>query len=89
LSKENNSRTRQAKDTLKRAISTRGYTVFLSETKAEFRAIIDRLRERAVPIKRNLSASLECCCCIWYTELIEGTHAHELNLGWIRLVLQM
>jgi DNA sulfur modification protein DndD len=78
---------RQAKDTLKRAISTRGYTIFLSETKAEFRAIIDRLRERGelpTGIKRQFVGDLlnerRCIC---GAELIEGTHAHALVQSWM------
>lgn len=78
---------RQAKDTLNRAISTRGYTVLLSEATAEFRAIVDGLRERGelpTGIKRQFVGDLlnerHCIC---GAELIEGTHAHQQVQLWM------
>ena len=78
---------RQAKDTLNRAISTRGYTVLLSEATAEFRAIVDGLRERGelpTGIKRQFVGDLlnerHCIC---GAELIEGTHAHQQVQSWM------
>jgi DNA sulfur modification protein DndD len=52
---------KQAKDTLKRAISTRGYTVLLSDVTTEFRALIEHLRERGelpTGIKRQFVGDL-------------------------------
>lgn len=77
----------QAKDALKRAISTRGYTVLISEATAEFRAIVDGLREKGelpTGIKRQFVGDLlnerRCIC---GAELIEGTHAHQLVQSWM------
>lgn len=78
---------KQAKDALNRAISTRGYTVLLSEATAEFRAIVDDLRERGelpVGIKRQFVGDLlneQRCIC--GAELIEGTHAHQKVSAWM------
>jgi len=78
---------KQAKDILKRVISTRGYTVLLSDVNAEFRKIIDGLRERGelpTGIKRQFVGDLlEQQRCICGAELINGTHAHQLVSGWL------
>jgi len=78
---------KQAKDALKKAISTRGYTVFLSDVTAEFRSIINGLRERGelpTGIKRQFVGDLlNQRRCICGTELIEGTHAHHLVQAWM------
>jgi len=78
---------KQAKDALKRAISTRGYTVLLSEATANFRAIVDDLRERGelpVGIKRQFVGDLlNNKRCICGEELIEGTHAHQQVSAWM------
>ena len=44
--KVNQDNLKQSKEALKRAISTRGYTVLLSETTAQFRAIVNDLKQR-------------------------------------------
>jgi len=78
---------KQAKDALNRAISTRGYTVLLSEATAEFRAIVDDLRDRGelpVGIKRQFVGDLlneQRCIC--GAELLEGTHAHQQVSAWM------
>jgi DNA sulfur modification protein DndD len=78
---------KQAKDALKRAISTRGYTVLLSEATADFRAIVEDLRERGelpVGIKRQFVGDLlNNKRCICGEELIEGTHAHQQVSAWM------
>ncbi len=78
---------KQAKDTLKRAISTRGYTVLLSEATADFRVIVDDLRQRGelpIGIKQQFVGDLlNKQRCICGAELIEGTHAHEQVSAWI------
>ncbi len=78
---------KQAKDTLKRAISTRGYTVLLSEATAEFRGIVNDLRSRGelpTGIKRQfVTELLQRARCICGAELTEGTHAHELVQAWM------
>jgi DNA sulfur modification protein DndD len=78
---------KQTKDILKRVISTRGYTVLLSDVTAEFRKIIDGLRERGelpTGIKRQFVGDLlEQQRCICGAELINGTHAHHLVESWL------
>ena len=78
---------KQAKDALKKAISTRGYTVLLSEVTADFRAFVDDLRERGelpVGIKQQFVGDLlNKQRCICGAELIEGTHAHQQVSAWI------
>jgi len=77
----------QAKDALKRAISTRSYTALLSDARAEFRAIVDDLRKRGeLPggIKRQfVDDLLKKQCCICGAELIEGSHAHQQVSAWM------
>lgn len=78
---------KQAQDALKRAISTRGYTTLLSQTTAEFRAIVDELRFRGelpVGIKRQFVGDLlNKKRCICGAELMEGTHAHQEVAAWM------
>ncbi len=78
---------KQAKATLKKAISTRGYTVLLSEVTSDFREIVNDLRERGelpVGIKRQFVGDLlNKQRCICGAELIEGTHGHQQVLGWM------
>jgi len=78
---------KQAKDALKRAISTRGYTVLLSEATADFRVIVDDLRQRGelpIGIKQQFVGDLlNKQRCICGAELIEGTHAHQQVSAWI------
>jgi DNA sulfur modification protein DndD len=78
---------KQAKDALKRAISTRGYAVLLSEATTEFRAIVEDLRKRGelpVGIKRQFIGDLlEAQRCICGADLIEGTHSHQQVSGWM------
>ncbi len=68
-------------------ISTRGYTVLLADVTAEFRNIIDGLRERGelpTGIKRQFVGDLlEQKRCICGAELIIGTHAHQLVESWL------
>ncbi|HBL15077.1 MAG TPA: ATP-binding protein [Cyanobacteria bacterium UBA11162] len=78
---------KQGKDSLKRAISTRAYTVWLSEVTTEFRAIVQQLGERGelpVGIKRQFVGDLlKGQRCICGAELIEGTHAHQQVASWM------
>ena len=78
---------RQAKDVLKKAISTRGYTVLLSEATTEFRAIVDNLRERGelpTGIKRQFVEDLlKQQRCICGAELVEASHAQKLVQSWM------
>lgn len=78
---------KQGKDALKKAISTRGYTVLLSDVTAQFRAIVDDLRERGelpVGIKRQFVGDLlNKQRCICGAELLEGTPAHQQVSGWM------
>ncbi|MCP6760723.1 MAG: AAA family ATPase [Fischerella sp. CENA71] len=67
-------------ETLKKTISTRGYTVLLSETTLQFREIIQHLKQRGelTPgISREfLDNLLDSQRCICGAELHEGTHSH-------------
>ncbi len=78
---------KQAKEALKRAISTRGYTVLLSDKTVQFREIVDDLRERGelpVGIKQQFVGDLlNKQRCICGAELIEGTHAHQQVSVWM------
>jgi len=78
---------KQAKDDLKRAISTRGYSVLLPEVTTEFRAIVNDLREKGelpVGIKQQFVGDLlNQNRCICGAELIEGTHAHQQVAAWM------
>lgn len=78
---------KQAKDTLKKAISTRGYMVFISGVTKEFRSIVDDLREKGelpVGIKRQfVSDLLNEKRCICGADLVEGTHAHHQVSAWM------
>jgi DNA sulfur modification protein DndD len=65
---------------VKRQISTKGYTVFLTETSLKFKKLIEKLRERGeIPsgIKRQfVQQLLKNNVCICGTELIAGTSAY-------------
>jgi DNA sulfur modification protein DndD len=68
-------------EALKKAISTRGYTVLLSETTVQFREIIEDLKQRGEltsgisrEFLHNLLSSQRCIC---GSELQEGNHSHE------------
>ncbi|NWF61944.1 MAG: AAA family ATPase [Fischerella sp.] len=68
-------------EALKKAISTRGYTVLLSETTVQFREIIEDLKQRGEltsgisrEFLHNLLSSQRCIC---GAELQEGNHSHE------------
>jgi len=78
---------KQAKDTLKRVISARGYIVLLSEATAKFRGIVDDLRSRGelpTGIKQQfVKELLERERCICGTELADGSRAYELVQAWM------
>ncbi len=77
----------QATDALKRAISLRGYGVFLLDAAAEFKVIVEDLREGGSllsgiqrPFLSELLARERCIC---GAELIEGSEAHAEVSGWM------
>ena len=78
---------KQAREALKRAITTRGYTVFIADMAVEFRQVFDGLRakgELPMGIKRQfVEELLKRQRCICGTELIDGTHAHYEVNGWM------
>ncbi|HLO47831.1 MAG TPA: AAA family ATPase [Kamptonema sp.] len=78
---------KQAREALKRAITTRGYTIFLSDAVGEFRGIIEGLRARGelpTGIKRQfVQELLERQRCICGAELIAGTHACSEVSSWM------
>ena len=78
---------RDAKNKIKRAISSQGYKVFLSDVTAQFHSLIDRLRERGeLPsgIKQQfVQQLLNRQRCICGTELIEGTEYYQRVRDWM------
>ncbi|MEG3898538.1 MULTISPECIES: AAA family ATPase [unclassified Microcoleus] len=76
-----------ASDAMKRAISLRGYAVFLSEAAAEFEVIVGGLREKGSlfsgiqrPFLEELLAQQRCIC---GAELVEGSEACQNVTGWM------
>lgn len=78
---------KQAKDVLNKAIATRGYMVFLSEATAEFREVVEQLRQKGelpAGIKQQfVSDLLNEQRCICGADLIAGTHAHQQVSSWL------
>ncbi|NES20360.1 MAG: AAA family ATPase [Symploca sp. SIO3E6] len=78
---------KDAKETLKQAISTRGYTVLLTKAAGQFREIVDQLRQQGelpVGIKRQFVEDLlHQQRCICGTELIAGTDVHQNVQSWM------
>jgi len=78
---------KEAKEGLKQVISTRGYTVLLTNATAKFREIVDELRQKGelpVGIKRQFVGDLlNQQRCICGTELIAGTDVHEQVTSWM------
>jgi hypothetical protein len=77
----------QATDALKRAISMRGYGVFLLDAAAEFQVIFEDLRQKGELLsgiqRPFLSELLARKMCICGAELVEGSEAHENVSGWM------
>ena len=76
-----------ATEAMKRAISMRGYTVFLSDAAAEFTAIVGGLREKGEllsgiqrPFLEELLAQQRCIC---GAQLVQGSEACENVMGWM------
>ncbi|MEG4418776.1 AAA family ATPase [Microcoleus sp. LAD1_D5] len=76
-----------ASDAMKRAISMRGYAVFLSDAAAEFKVIVGGLREKGEllsgiqrPFLEELLAQQRCIC---GAGLVEGSEACENVSGWM------
>ncbi len=78
---------KQSKEALKRLISSRGYTVLLSDTTAQFRAIVNDLRQRGeltAGISREfVTELLSQQRCICGAELHEGNFACESVKNWL------
>ncbi|MEG4319265.1 MULTISPECIES: AAA family ATPase [unclassified Microcoleus] len=77
----------EASEAMKRAISGRGYTIFLSDAAAEFNLIFGNLREKGEllsgigrPFLEELLAQQRCIC---GAELVEGSEACENVSGWM------
>ncbi|TAG94353.1 MAG: ATP-binding protein [Oscillatoriales cyanobacterium] len=77
----------QATDALKRAISLRGYGVFLLDAATEFKAIVGDLRKGGSllsgiqrPFLEHLLATERCIC---GAELIDGSESHKNISTWI------
>ena len=77
----------QATDTLKRAISLRGYGVFLLDAAANFQVVFEELREKGELLsgiqRPFLSELLTRERCICGAELVEGSEARENVSGWM------
>ncbi|MBH8564429.1 AAA family ATPase [Nostoc sp. CENA67] len=77
----------QGKNKLRKITSTKAYTVFLSEATAEFRAILDGLRERGelpAGIKQQFVKDLlQQQRCICGTELKHATQPYSLVEAWM------
>ncbi|MEQ9371144.1 MAG: AAA family ATPase [Coleofasciculus chthonoplastes F3-SA18-01] len=77
---------KQAKDNLKRALSTRSYTVLLSPVITAFQSIVEDLRSRGelpVGIKQQFVQDLlHSQRCICGTQLQEGTPAYQQVAAW-------
>lgn len=78
---------KKTKEALKKLISARGYTVLLSETTAQFREIINDLKQRGEltsGISREfVNDLLNSQRCICGTELHEGNHSHIHVITWL------
>ncbi|MEH2235972.1 AAA family ATPase [Nostoc sp.] len=78
---------KKTKEALKKVISARGYTVLLSETTAEFRGIINDLKQRGEltsGISREfVNDLLNSQRCICGAELHEGNHSHTHVSTWL------
>ncbi|MEH2463926.1 AAA family ATPase [Nostoc sp.] len=78
---------KKTKEALKKVISARGYTVLLSETTAQFRGIINDLKQRGEltsGISREfVNDLLNSQRCICGAELHEGNHSHTHVSTWI------
>ncbi len=78
---------RQRKAVLKRAISARGYTMFLSEITTQFRSIVSNLRQQGdltAGISREfIDDLLTQHRCICGTELHKGTKFHKSVSSWL------
>jgi len=87
LKKTNQDSLKQSREILKRAISTKGYTVLLSETTAQFRAIVTELKQRGelkVGISQEfVSDLLNSQRCICGADLHEGDFAYESVRNWL------
>ncbi|MEC4817354.1 MAG: AAA family ATPase [Scytonema sp. PMC 1069.18] len=77
----NQNNLRDTKEALKKIISARGYAVFLAEPTAEFREIVNELKQRgeltsgiSKEFVHDLLNSKRCIC---GTDLREGTHSHR------------
>ncbi|MEH1830556.1 MAG: AAA family ATPase [Nostoc sp.] len=78
---------KKTKEALKKVISARGYTVLLSETTAQFRGIINDLKQRGEltsGISREfVNDLLNSQRCICGAELHEGNHFHTHVSTWL------
>lgn len=83
----NRDKLKQSKETLQRAISTRAYTVLLSETTTAFRLLVNDLKQKGeltTGISREfVSELLNQQRCICGAELHEGSHPHEAVKNWL------
>lgn len=78
---------KKTKEALKKVISARGYTVLLSETTAQFRGIINDLKQRGEltsGISREfVNDLLNSQRCICGAELHDGNHSHTHVTTWL------
>ena len=78
---------KKAKETLKRAVASKGHAVLLPEVTSQFRETVDKLKQRGeltTGISREfVSELLARQRCICGTSLHQGTHACEQVQAWI------
>lgn len=86
LKKTNQDNLKQSKETLRRAISTRGYTVLLSENTAQFRGIVNELKQQGeltAGISREfVNELLTQQRCICGSQLHEGSQTCDNVRSW-------
>ena len=87
LKKSSQDDLKQSKEALKRVISSKGYTVLLSEVTTQFRAIVNDLKQRGeltAGISREfISELLMQQRCICGTELHEESYTHVHVKNWL------
>ena len=80
-------RLKKSKEALNRAISSKGYTVLVSEITAEFRGIVDELKQRGeltAGISREfINQLINSRRCICGAELHDGNHSHQNVSSWL------
>lgn len=87
LKAANQDNLKKSNEALKKAISARGYTVMLPEVTAQFRSIVDELKQRGeltTGISREfVNDLLRGQRCLCGAPLHDGSHPHQTVKGWL------